>query len=70
MDHEYISEKGEVVKVSSGISGGKYWMTCAVKESGSLRRVKSKFLPEREARSEAQRDLDNYAQEKSWAKVL
>lgn len=66
---EYIDEKGCLVKVSSGISGGKAWMSCRVKPSGSLQRVKSKKLPERDTEKEAQEDLDRYAGERGWPLV-
>lgn len=63
---EYIDDNGCVVKVSSGISGGKAWMSCRVKPSGSLQRVKSKRLSERETKEEAQEDLDRYAEDRGW----
>lgn len=63
---EYIDEEAHIVKVSDGISGGKFWMTCRVKPSGALQRVKSKFLPVRIKREEAQADLDVYAEERGW----
>lgn len=63
---EYVDDKGSVVMVSQGI--GEAWMTCRVKKSGSLQRVKSKFLPERESEEEAQRDLDTYAAMMRWNK--
>ncbi len=58
---KYIDGNGQILKVSSGISNGETWMTCRVKPSGSLRRVKSKFLPLRGTKEEAQRDLDVHA---------
>lgn len=61
---EYINEKGQILKVSSGISSGEHWMTYRVKNSGSLQRVKSKFLPMRATKQEAQEDLDRYAEER------
>jgi hypothetical protein len=62
----YTDDQGCTVKVSSGISGGKVWMTCRVKPSGSLQRIKSKFLPDRPTRDAAQKDLDSYAFVKGW----
>ncbi len=58
---KYLCDKGCIIKVSPGITGGTQWMTCRVKPSGSLQRVKSKYLPLRSTREEAQRDLDAYA---------
>ena len=66
---EYLDHNGQRIKVSSGISGGKYWITCRVKKSGSLQRVKSKFLPERLTREDAQDDLDRYANQANWRKA-
>lgn len=51
---EYLDDMGKTVKVSSGISGG------------SLQRVKSKLLPERDTKEEAQKDLDRYAAKLEW----
>ena len=65
---EYIDDMGRTVLVSSGISGGKWWMACRVKKSGALQRIKSKKLPERETREEAQADLDAYAAQMGWKK--
>ena len=67
---EYIDEEANIVKVSDGISGGKFWMTCRVKPSGALQRVKSKFLPIRNKREEAQADLDVYAEERGWTLIV
>ena len=66
---EYLDHNGRRIKVSCGISGGKNWMTCRVKKSGSLQRMKSKFLPERLTREEAQDDLDSYAHQVNWRKA-
>lgn len=63
---EYVDDTAHIVKVSAGISGGKFWMACRVKPSGALQRVKSKFLPVRNKREEAQADLDRYAEERGW----
>lgn len=63
---EYIDDRGKTVMVSQGI--GELWMTCRVKKSGSLQRVKSKFLPERDTQKEAQADLDQYANAMGWKK--
>lgn len=63
---EYIDDMGKLVKVSSGISGGKVWMTCRVKKSGALQRIKSKLLPERNTQAEAEEDLDRYAEKMGW----
>lgn len=66
---KYIDENGCLVKVSSGISDGKAWMSCRVKPSGSRQRVKSKKLPERDTEKEAQEDLDRYVGERGWPLV-
>lgn len=41
-------------------------MSFRVKKSGSLQRVKSKLLPERDSKEEAQKDLDRYAAKLGW----
>ena len=64
---EYIDDMGKTVMVSQGI--GELWMTCRIKTSGSLQRVKSKFLPERDTEEEAQSDLDQYAKTMGWKKA-
>jgi len=47
--------------VSQGIgSGTDLWMTFTRRPSGSLRRVSSPYLPMRETREEAERDLDKW----------
>lgn len=66
---EYIDDKGRLVVVSSGIGDGNYYMACRRKKSGALQRVKSKFLPIRRKRREAQEDLDRYAEEHGWPVV-
>ena len=63
---QYIDDMGKVIKVSSGISSGKCWMAFRVKKSGALQRIKSKKLPERKTREEAQKDLDVYAALMGW----
>ena len=62
----YIDDMGKLVVVSSGISDGKAFMACRVKKSGALQRIKSKFLPIRNKRREAQADLDAYAAQMCW----
>ncbi len=66
---EYIDDMGRSVVVSSGISGGESYMACRVKKSGALQRIKSKRLPLRDTRREAQEDLDLYAAEMGWPRV-
>lgn len=43
--------------ISDGMSMGTVWMTCVRRPSGSLRRIKSKYLPLRESKDEAEQDL-------------
>lgn len=62
----YIDDMGKLVVVSSGISDGNAFMACRVKKSGALQRIKSKFLPIRDKRKEAQEDLDAYAAQMGW----
>ena len=64
---KYIDENGILVVVSSGISGGNAYMACRVRKSGSLQRIKSKNLPIRNTRNEAQEDLDLYAENRGWS---
>ena len=60
----YEDDKGNILRVSSGISQGDSWMTVrsALHSIGS-HLVKSKALPVRDDRGKAQEDLD------AWAKV-
>lgn len=55
---------GRVLYVSPALTNGTTWMTVYSKENGSLKRVKSKWLPLRVTRGEAQADLDRYAEER------
>ena len=66
---QYIDDMGKTVKISSGISGGLSWMSFRVKKSGSLQRVKSKHLPVRDTKEEAQTDLDRYASQMRWSVI-
>lgn len=68
---QYIDDMGKTVKVSSGISHSPRlsWMSCRVKKSGSLQRVKSKSLPIRDTKEEAQADLNRYASQMRWSIV-
>ncbi len=63
---QYIDDMGKLVKVSSGISGDKWWAAFRVKKSGALQRIKSKYLPERDSPLAAQADLHHYAQKMGW----
>jgi len=65
----YRDFMGRILFVSDGISNGSSWMTFYNKPNGSLRRVNSKFLPIRETREAAQRDLDKYAKERGLEAV-
>jgi hypothetical protein len=56
----------ELVYVSSGISGGEWWLTVYRALTGGTHRIKSKTLPLRDTRQEAQADLDAYAATKGW----
>lgn len=60
----YSDFQGRVLYVSPGLTNGSTWMTVYAKPNGSLKRVKSKWLPLRETREEAQADLDRYAEER------
>lgn len=57
----YLYLQDRVIFVSPGLTNGSNWMTCYQKPNGSLRRVKSKFLPLRDCREKAQADLDRWA---------
>jgi hypothetical protein len=66
----YFDNEGNRVFVSSGISGGKVRMTVCQKTGAiGTHRIKSKSLPDRKAREEAQRDLDLYAKTHGWKKA-
>lgn len=65
----YRDFMGRILFVGCGLTNGSSWMTFYTKPSGSLRRVNSKFLPIRETREEAQRDLDKYAAERGLEAV-
>ena len=64
---KYVDDMGRLVVISSGISRGEEYMSFRVKKSGSLQRIKSKWLPIRNTRIEAQEDLARYAEEMRWA---
>ena len=68
---QYIDDMGKTVKVSSGISHSPHlsWMSFRVKNSVSLQRVKSKHLPIRDTKEEAQVDLNKYASQMKWNAV-
>lgn len=66
---KYRDYQGRILFVGSGISNGTSWMTLYQKSNGSLRRVKSKFLPIREMREQAQQDLDRYAEKRNMTTV-
>lgn len=65
----YCDFLGRILFVSPGLTNGSTWMTCYVRENGSLKRVKSKFLPLRDSREAAQRDLDRWATERGMVEV-
>lgn len=60
----YRDFQGRTLFVSPALTNGSTWMTVYAKPNGSLKRVKSKWLPLRETREEAQRDLDRFAEER------
>jgi len=60
-DNSYRDMKSRIIFVSDGISDGRHWGTFHRKPSGALARIKSKFLPMRDIREDAQADLDRYA---------
>ncbi|MCF6147306.1 MAG: hypothetical protein E3K37_01465 [Candidatus Kuenenia sp.] len=65
----YVDNKGNIVKVSKGISDSE-WMSCCVKKTGSLKRIKSKYLPLRSTKREALQDLTLYASKKKWRRYI
>ena len=65
----YSDFQGRVLYISPALTNGSTWMTVYSKENGSLRRVKSKWLPLRETREQAQEDLDRYAEERGLPAV-
>lgn len=65
----YRDFQNRVLFVSPGLTNGTTWMTCYQRPSGGLRRVKSKFLPLRQTREQAQADLDRWAKERGLEEV-
>ena len=65
----YSDFLGRVLYVSPALTNGTTWMTVYSKENGSLKRVKSKWLPLRETREQAQGDLDKYAEERGMGEI-
>lgn len=65
----YRDFQGRTLFVSSGIGGDK-WMT-VYRKPGSIgtHRVKSKLLPLKDSREEAQADLDRYAEQRCMEEV-
>ena len=67
MPKQYYDENGALIFASCGISNCSKWMTVRQKTTRSgTHRVKSKNLPIRATRDEAQADLDAYARTKNW----
>jgi hypothetical protein len=61
----YEDKNGNRFNVSDGISSGDFWMTVRTTlNSRGCHRVKSKNLPLRKTKEEAQHDLDIWALEK------
>lgn len=58
---KYKDQEGIELFISSGISKGDAWGTFYKKPSGTLKRVKSKYLPMCLFKQDAQADLDRYA---------
>ena len=58
---KYRDHKERKLFVSSGISEGSQWGTFYQKPNGTLKRVKSKYLPMCLFKQDAQTDLDRYA---------
>lgn len=65
----YCDFQGRVLYVSPALTNGTTWMTVYSKDNGSLKRVKSKWLPLRETREEAQADLGRYAEGRGLGEV-
>lgn len=63
----YQDEEGREIFVSDGLAAGQYYCSFRRKPNGiSVKRVKTRFLPLRKRREEAQADLNAYAQRKGW----
>lgn len=58
---------GRIAEVTSGISGGEKWMAIW-RNAGSkgTHRLRSKDLPVRDKKEEAEKDLAEYANKKGW----
>lgn len=65
----YRDPLGRELFVADGISRGSLWSTYHRSESGTLHRLKSKNLPERTDREQAQADLDRYAAKSRLAAI-
>lgn len=66
----YVDEEGREVFVSDGIAAGRYYGSYRRKPNGiSIKRIKTRFLPLRKRREEAQADLNAYAQRKGWQRA-
>lgn len=68
-DIKYVDDKGNIAKVSKGISDSD-WMSCRIKKTGSLERIKSKHLPLQSTEREALQDLTLYAAKKKWRRYI
>lgn len=66
---KYKDDEGRLYVVSTGI--GKRWMTVRKQseDSPGSKRVKSKYLPLRNHREEAEADLKQYAERKKYTEV-
>jgi hypothetical protein len=65
---EYLTDKGEIASVTSGISNGRVWMSVTQKQKpgSGTHRIVSKNLPLRESKMDAEIDLARYAAIKGW----
>lgn len=60
---------GKVVEVCSGLTGAE-WFSAIRKPSGAVKRVKSKYLPVRAHRAEAEADLLAWATDKNLSVMV
>lgn len=63
----YKDKQGREIFISQGI--GEVWASYFRKQSGALKRIKSKYLPLRNTDDEAQKDLDAYAKKHNLTKI-
>lgn len=65
----YLDDRGRLLFVTHGIGSPPVYFTCHQRPSGGKRRYKSRNLPPRDIREEAQSDLDAHAVRMGWREI-